>query len=52
MQASLSMCVSEYAERLTFERMGRANDSDLLWIVVGVGSVWLFPSTALSSKRS
>ncbi len=38
------MCMPEYGERLTFERVSRTNDSDLIGIVVGVGSVWLFPS--------
>jgi hypothetical protein len=38
------MCMSEYCQRLAFERMGGANDTDVLGIVVGVGSVWMFPS--------
>ncbi len=45
MQAILSMCMSEQDEGLTFEWMSRTNDSDLLGIVVEVGSLWMFPST-------
>ena len=40
----------EYSEALTFEWVGRANDSDLLGKVVEVGSVWMFPSTALITR--
>ena len=47
MLAILSMCMPEYGQGLTFEWMSRTNDSDLLRIVVEVGSVWLFPSTML-----
>ncbi len=39
------MCMPEYREGFTFERMSRTNDSDLLGKVVDVGSVWVFPST-------
>ena len=45
MQAILPLCMPEYDEGLTFEWVGRTNDGDLLGKVVGVGSVWLFPST-------
>ena len=44
------MCMPEYGERLTFERVSRTNDSDLIGIGVGVGSVWLFPSTTSITK--
>lgn len=50
MQSIFSMCMPEYGERLTFERVSRTNDSDLIGIVVGVGSVWLFPSTTSITK--
>ena len=41
------MCMSEQGEGLTFEWVSRANDSDLLRIVMGVGSLWMVPSTIL-----
>ncbi len=50
MQEIVPMCMPEHSEGLTFEWMGRANDSDLLRKVVGVGSVWLFPSTTSITK--
>ena len=45
MQEIVPMCMSEHGEGLTLKGMGRANDSDLLGIVMEVGSVWMFPST-------
>ena len=45
MQSIMPLGMPEYGEALTFEWVGRANDSDLLGKVVEVGSVWVFPST-------
>jgi hypothetical protein len=45
MQPIVPMGMSEHGERLTLEWMSTTNDSDLLGIVMGVGSVWRFPST-------
>jgi hypothetical protein len=39
------MCSAQQVKRLTFEWVSRTDDSDLLRIVMGVGSLWIFPST-------
>jgi hypothetical protein len=50
-QSLFSMGMPEYGEGFTFEWMSRTNDSDLLGIVVEVGSLWLFPLTQCGTSR-
>jgi hypothetical protein len=39
------MSMAQQREGLTFKWVRRTYDSDLLGTVVGVGSLWMFPST-------